>query len=77
MTVTFSESEPVARKDHRCHWCGEAIPKGARYWLWRGVFDHAAQTTKMHLECRRAASESSDLDTGFLPYVNERGVPDD
>jgi len=50
-------SEPVARKDHWCCECGEAIPKGTKYeyvaGLWYGFLD----TFKTCLICARIRQE--------------------
>lgn len=36
----WSESRPKARKDHKCHECGDVIPKGTHYlyatYIWEG-----------------------------------------
>ena len=59
------ETFPVARKPHRCIWCGEPIPSGTTYCRefsrYDGVQDH-----RWHLECRSDASS----------YFGESGEPE-
>jgi hypothetical protein len=49
-------SNPTARKEHVCFWCGEAIAVGESYFRWTWVSDAAVETIKTHPECREAWS---------------------
>ena len=57
MTTILDSGQVVARKDHRCHWCGEIIEKGSKYEKYSCVFEGSIQTVKMHSECYRASLE--------------------
>jgi hypothetical protein len=65
---------PVAKKDHRCIWCGESIPTGEKHHKQFGRFDGEIQTNRYHDECYGAMTTSDDvIDDGcFTPYENER-----
>lgn len=63
---------PIGRKDHRCEWCGETIPKATKHAQFCGVWDGEWQNWRMHSECCEDASESKALADGFTPYENER-----
>lgn len=68
------ETFPVARKTHRCIWCGEWIEPGEKYRHERSVYDGAMQDHKWHLECEAAFKENiaSGGDEEFIPYSAER-----
>jgi hypothetical protein len=70
----LAESFPVARKQHRCIWCGEPILRGEKYRHERSVYDGEMQDHKWHLECDAAFAEELKYDpTGeFSPHDNER-----
>lgn len=68
----LSETKPIARKDHRCIWCGQKISKGERYVAERSVFDGDMQNHHWHNECLADARENSDYEWEFMPYGNER-----
>ncbi len=70
----FSSTERTAQKEHRCIWCGEAIPVGSKYFDERSVYDGHRQTHRWHSECLGAAQEEFRKwgDGEFLPYSNER-----
>lgn len=73
----FSETKPVARKDHKCIWCGQRIPKGEQYVAERSVFDGEMQNHHWHQECLADARENNDKygEWDFMPYDNERPLP--
>jgi hypothetical protein len=72
----LSESTPLARKDHKCSWCGQPIPKGTRYAYSSGIFEGRMVVNKMHPECDAAAIEDfREWGEGFTPYDNERPSP--
>lgn len=72
----LGETFPVARKRHRCIWCGESILPGEKYRRERSVYDGSMQDHKWHVECDAAFVE--DLNDGgdqeFIPYSAERPV---
>lgn len=63
----------VARKPHRCTWCGQEIAKGERYDMWKSV-DDGWFTNRMHPECVEACDEECREfhDNEYHPYDNER-----
>lgn len=80
----WRESEPMARKGHRCDACGETITPGQRYSSTFYVYDGAAQTIKRcarcetiyrHLLAVRGEWEiiDAELSCGH-EYVSHRGV---
>jgi hypothetical protein len=72
----LSESFPVARKQHRCIWCGEAIPVGEKYRRERSVYDGNLQNFAWHPEC--AQDQQDELAAGgdaeFMQYSAERAT---
>lgn len=71
----LSESFPVARKQHRCIWCGESILPGEKYRDERSIFDGEFQYHKWHPECCDAAAKDEEMaEWGgeFSAYDNER-----
>lgn len=74
----ISKTRPVARKDHRCIWCGENIPKGEQYVSERSTYDDEFQNHHWHIECLIYAQDVSDENPWeFSPYENERGVKEE
>jgi len=53
MTV-LSESNPIARNEHTCYWCGEKILPGERYTRWASIDFGEFFFTKVHRECADA-----------------------
>jgi len=45
------EGDPVAKKEHRCIWCGETILKGEKHHQQVGRFDGELQDGRYHNEC--------------------------
>lgn len=50
----FTESLPVARKEHKCCECGLVIHRGQLYWRCTGKWDGDVSTHCQHIECRDA-----------------------
>ena len=74
--TTLSESTPVARKDHKCSWCGQTIPRATRYAYSSGIWEGRMVVNKMHPECDEAAAADYRMyGEGFTPYDNERPLP--
>jgi hypothetical protein len=61
-----------ARKEHRCTWCGEAIPPASEYLRWMSV-DDSMYTNKMHRECFDACHEEDENE--YAPFDNDRPPP--
>jgi hypothetical protein len=72
----LSESTPVARKAHRCIWCGERIAVGERYTHERSIYDGEFQNHHWHPECRADANADwlAGGDQEFTPYSAPRPV---
>ena len=69
----LSESWPIARKQHRCIWCGQHIEAGEKYRRERSVYDGDMQNHKWHQECNAAAAEYfRQGEDEFSPHENER-----
>lgn len=70
----LSETFPVARKQHRCIWCGELILPGEKYRHERSVYDGQMQDHKWHPECaedqQRDGRETGEWE--FIPHSAER-----
>jgi len=68
-----TRSTPTAKREHRCIWCGEAIPLGEKYIRQKGRFDGEWQDNPWHDECFEG---SNDANGGacfdFDPYGGER-----
>ena len=60
----------VAKKGHRCTYCGEAIPVGEPYTRQTGVYDGSWYVSKLHDECFKDLCDSGDDE--YTPYSNER-----
>ena len=66
------ESFPVARKAHRCIWCGESIPVGLKHRYEVSMFGEL-QRHRWHLECDKdAAKYFAEDGPEFCPYDNPR-----
>ena len=78
MIDTLSVTSPVARKEHKCEWCGEKIEKGEKYSRWVGVDAGVFACVKMHNECAQAFSEAfhDDGQEEYEPYSYKRGQKD-
>lgn len=70
----LSETFPVARKQHRCIWCGEAIPVGMKHRREKSVFDGNMQDFRWHDECAQAQQDEirATGEPEFEAYQNER-----
>jgi hypothetical protein len=69
------ESFPVAAKQHRCIWCGEAIPVGLKHRHEVSSYDGAMQDHRWHMECDDDAKKCfAEGDQDFLAYSAERPV---
>ena len=73
MAFVTEAKSVVARKPHRCSWCGGPIAEGENYWKWTSVVD-AWFTSKMHPECLECWQEEYRLygDVEYSVYSNDR-----
>ena len=72
MTDFGDTSWPVARKPHRCEWCGEVIAVGEKHARYVGKWEGDFQNWRMHSDCLEYADENDALQDGFAPYEHER-----
>lgn len=70
----FSIHDRIAKKPHRCIWCGQAISPGAKYSDERSVFDGSIQRHRWNPECLHHASSElyESGESEFSAYDNER-----
>jgi hypothetical protein len=73
----LSETFPVAKKRHRCIWCGQHIEPGEKYRRERSVYDGSMQDFAWHPECADDQQEGlrSGDDAEFIAYSAERPAP--
>ncbi|MGN1217925.1 MAG: hypothetical protein ACI4TD_08110 [Phocaeicola sp.] len=77
MLKEINRTKPIARKQHKCNFCGGVIEKGEMYDNTTFVFDSSAYTWKSHLHCLNIASYIDDYsDEGiteddFATWINE------
>lgn len=78
MMEFYSETHLIARKEHRCEMCDEAIPVGTAYWRETGKFDGEFFTRRIHEHCYEMMTEyCAEVDTEFFwdditAYVAEK-----
>ena len=72
MSDFFNYTNPKAAKDHRCEWCGEAIPKGEVHVQGSGMWEGDWQNWRMHNECYEMGNLNDEIVEGFSPFENER-----
>lgn len=72
----LNEARPVARKSHRCIWCGQAICVGEKYLFQAIRWEGSVHNQHWHFECANAQLEEGRAsgDWEFSPYDNERPV---
>ncbi len=71
--ICLIDKRVLTRKDHKCSWCGELIPKGTSVRFLSGIFDDSFFSSRMHDECDAACSRS-EVEDGYAPYDNQRGI---
>lgn len=73
----LSQSNQIARKTHKCTWCGETIKKGDDYHSERSIYQGCWQYHKFHLECNVSAvdygKEWGGSEFEFDEYEMKRG----
>lgn len=70
MIDVINSKTPIARKQHRCDYCGGTIEKGEKYQNDTIVYDGDVYTWKSHLHCMALTSEMWD-------YKTDEGLSDD
>ena len=60
MPEFFSDSRPVARKEHICCECGTAIEKGEKHYSCSGKWDGDFLSYRQHLDCLKACETFRD-----------------
>jgi hypothetical protein len=65
----------ISRKDHKCEWCNQAIPKRARCIKRTYKWDLELINAHMHVECFPAMLRyiSQSMDGEFCPGEHRRG----
>ncbi len=74
MFDVLTDKDVVARKAHKCIWCGEQIDRSTTYRRQTGKFDGDFQSNAWHLDCIDVSDEilECEADT-FEPYTYQRG----
>ncbi len=68
MYQNLTHKDVVARKEHRCDWCEEAIKKGEKYHYETFIFEGKFYDWHSHLACSRVVSaiwDYADPDEGM------------
>ena len=68
----LSETWPIAKKRHRCIWCGEPILTGDKYLREKSVFDGHMQNHAWHPECDEDSKDYFRHENEFSAYSAER-----
>lgn len=66
MVDVLRQEKPVARKEHRCLFCGAVIKKGEKYQHNVYVTDGEIDDQRMHLCCEDAVAEFFDPYDDYL-----------
>lgn len=63
-------TRPVARKEHRCIYCGGPILVGERYTQQTGIYDGEPYRSRYHAECYEDCADECNRygDWEFTPY---------
>lgn len=78
MSTLDEKTIKAARKNHRCHWCGERINKGESYHVWKGIYEGDFSVFKTHPECNAAAERTMkhNREHEVEAWDHERGLAD-
>jgi len=76
MAQFIKEATHIARKEHRCLFCGDIIKKGERYNVWMSAEGGEIVTDKYHENCAYAIQnfcegEEYYLRDGIMESLNE------
>ena len=73
---TISTTWPVARKDYRCVWCWQPIPRGMKHYHHICKYDGELQSNRYHPECEwdcgEVAKAEGFYEIDFMPGVADR-----
>ena len=71
----ISAKHVSGKKEYRCEWCNEAIPKGEKHLSRAYRFEGTFTAGRMHLDCETAMDKSDRalLSEGFYPGECKRG----
>lgn len=80
----YTHSYPVARKQHKCEECSDAIEPGSKYELYKSLFDGSWSTTRTCLSCSEIRDHFScggycigmlweELEENFFPDMRAGG----
>lgn len=61
----------ATRKDYKCAWCNEMIPKGGSCFSWVSIDGGQASTLRVHEECYEAMQEVIREYDGEMPPPGE------
>ena len=62
MPTVINESHPIARKEHKCSWCGGVIPVGEKYERAFLSYEGYTYEWKNHEACRKVAGSLDMFD---------------
>lgn len=75
MPEFYDETNPKARKDHRCCECSETIPKGEQYHKIVGKWDGHVSSYKLCGRCQEVREWAAKTDaSGFYEYCAISGL---
>jgi len=69
MPAQTEATEQLARKKHKCSWCGESIEIGESYKRYRYFDGGDAGTVKMHPECYEDMLECAHNEGGWIEWT--------
>jgi len=69
--VTLKESQPVARKEHQCDWCGGIIHKGEKYYYSFNIWEGYPCVWESHLSCMEIVSALNMFDNSDYGVTKE------
>ena len=68
---------PIARKEHRCEFCGEVIHVGEKYNRQTNVYDGCIYDWVSHCDCSQLACELDMFDDSDNAYRGKEVTEDD
>jgi hypothetical protein len=74
MNAEFENKKIIAKKPHRCNWCGERIEISESSIYRKGIYEDEFYGDYYHLECDDALYKSDLDDNEFDPMTQKRGI---